>query len=438
MIELDIETKRKKPALTQDDDVFRLLILADFGASDLGRPVLVDRDNIEDILDKWQVSAEVPLAGKIPFRTLDDFHPDELYRRLNLFHSLREARERLEDPETYRQAAHQLFNPPTAQATMEILEPVSLLDQIADQADGGTGATADPFTEYLRKLVAPYTVPKPDPKLPAMLAEVDDAVAGNMRAILHNPNFQTVEAAWRALDLLVRSVETGVELKIYIMHLPQNLFCGDAVRAKSLKETVLHSILSSMQWNYVFGAYTFGDSELDVEVLGRTALLASHFETTFISAATPDFEKWEEPSAGLAELKRLTEIGHVGLTLPRWIIRMPYGKQSNSIDAFEFEEMDKTPKHEHYSWANPAFACALLLAEERATGEESLNIHNLPAHSYKEGGETVTKPCAEFLMTQRMGEQLTELGFMPLISMKGQDWIRLGGFRALNGAGLLD
>ena len=436
MIELDIEPKRKKPAQVQEDDVFRLLILADFGASSLGRPVMVDRDNLEDILDKWQVSASVPLAGSIPLRTLDDFHPDELYRRLNLFHSLREARERLEDPDTHREAAAQIFNPPTVEATMEILEPVSLLDQLAAEADGGTAAV-DPFTDYLRRLVAPYTVPKPDPKLPDMLAEIDDAITGNMRAILHNQHFQTVEANWRALDLLVRTVETGVSLKIYIMHLPQDLFCGDTVSAKSLKETVLHSILSAMQWNYVFGAYSFGDSELDIEVLGRAALIASHVGTSFIAAATPDFEKWEEPSPGLTELKRLPEMGHVGLTMPRWIIRMPYGKKTSSIDAFEFEEMGKTPKHEEYCWANPAFACALLIAEDRATGEESLNIHNLPAHHYKDGGEVVTKPCAEFLMTQKMAEHLTELGFMPLISMKGQDWIRLGGFRALNGAGLL-
>jgi len=117
---------------------------------------------------------------------------------------------------------------------------------------------------------------------------------------------------------------------------------------------------------------------------------------------------------------------------------MPYGKKSAAIDTFEFEELEKTPKHDQYCWASPALACALLIAEDRATGEESLNIHNLPAHNYQDGGETVTKPCAEFLMTQKMADHLTELGFMPLISMKGQDWIRLGGFRALNGSALLE
>jgi len=436
MIELDIQPKRKKNTATQEDDVFRILILADFGAEDLGKPVLVDRDNLEDLLEKWKVAVEVPLAGSIPLRRLDDFHPDELYRRLNLFKSLREGRERLEDPETHKEAAKQIFNPPTPEATVEIIKSSSLLDQMVEDADGGSAV--DPFTEYVRKLVAPYTVPNPDPKLPEMLAEVDAAVAGNMRAILHDKGFQTVEAAWRALDLLVRTVETGVDLKIYAMHLPEKLFAGDMVRAKSLKETVLHMLLSAMHWNYVFCGYTFGDSELDIEVLGRASLLASHFGTTLIAAATPDFEKWEEPSPGLAELKKMPELAHVGLTLPRWIVRMPYGKKSAPIDAFEFEELGKAPKHDQYCWANPAFACALLIAEDRATGEESLNIHNLPAHTYHDQGEAVTKPCAEFLMTQKTAERLTDLGFMPLISMKGQDWVRLGGFRALNGAALLE
>jgi type VI secretion system protein ImpC len=388
MIEVDVEKpKRKKTTESQDDDVFRMLILGDFGADEVGRPVLVDRDNLEQLMEKWSVSATVPLAGKIPFRTLDDFHPDHLYRRLRPFQALRDARDRLEDPDTYRQTAQQIFNPPAPQATMDILKPANLLDQVIEEASGGK--VVDPFTEYLRQLVAPYSVPKPDPNLPEMLAELDSSLSGNMRAILHHPEFQKVEAAWRALDLLVRAVETGVELKIYVMDLPQKMFAGDLVRAAKLQDSVLHSLLDSQEWNYVIAAYTFGDSELDVETLGRVALLMDHSGARFLAAATPDFEKWEEPSAGLEELKRLPEIRQIALALPRWIVRMPYGKKASSIDAFDFEEMDKTPKHEEYCWANPAFAAARLIAEYRATGEESLNIHDLAAHFYKEGGETL-------------------------------------------------
>jgi type VI secretion system protein ImpC len=437
MIELDIaKPKRQKTIETEEDDVFRMLILGDFGAEEVGRPVLVDRDNLEDVMEKWKVSVTVPPAGKIPIRTLDSFHPDHLYRRLHLFQTLRDARDRLEDPDTYRQTAEQIFNPAAPQATVDILSPASLLDQAVEEAGGGKAV--DPFTDYVRKLVAPYTVPKPDPKLPEMLAEIDASISGNMRTILHHADFQNVESAWRALDMLVRAVETGVELKIYIMDLSQKLFQGDLVRAQKLQDTVLHSLLSAQKWNYVIAAYTFDDSEVDVETLGRVALLMDHAKTRFLAAATPDFEKWEEPRAGLEELKRLPEIRQVALALPRWIVRMPYGKKSSAAEAFEFEELEKTPKHEHYCWANPAFACARLIAESRATGEETLNINSLPIHLYKDGGETEAKPCAEFLMTQKSAEKLTDAGLMPLISMKGQDWIRLAGFRALNGAGFVD
>ena len=121
------------------------------------------------------------MPARFHFRTLDDFHPDDLYRRLNLFKSLRDARERLEDPDTYNETAQQIFNPPTAQATMDIIEPSSLLDQAIEEADGGH--STDPFTEYLRKLVAPYTIPKTrSQNFRRLLAEIDAAVSGNMRA----------------------------------------------------------------------------------------------------------------------------------------------------------------------------------------------------------------------------------------------------------------
>ena len=411
MIEVDIhQPKRQRTVEPPEDNVFRMLILADFGAEEVSRPVLVDRDNIEELMGKWKVSATVPGAGKIFFESLDDFHPDELYRKLRLFQALREAKIRLEDPETHERTVDQIFPlQVTPQASMDILRPSNLVDQILK---GGE----DPFQDYVRRLVAPYTVPRPDPKLSEMLAELDASVAGHMRGILHAPQFQMVEAAWRALDHVVRAVETGVELKIYIMDLPQRLFAGDMLRAKKLPDTLLHSLLETQDWNYICAAYTFGDSEHEIETLGRTALLMDHAKTRFLAAATPDFAKWQEPSAGLDELKQIPEIRQIGLALPRFLVRAPY------------------EEHQDFCWANPVFACARLIGEHRATGDHSLDIRGLPFHV--RNGEAT--PCAEFLMTQTTAEKLMEVGFMPLISMKDQDWIRLAGFRALNGAPFLD
>ena len=431
MIELDIQPRKKKPIEPDEDHTFRILLIGDFGAADVSRPLLIDRDNFEEVLQKMKVAVDLPLAGKIGIREIDDFHPDHIFRSLDLFHSLRQARARLENPETSKQTAQMLFSAPTPQAGMDILSSASVLDQIVEESAGGK--YVDPFADYVRKLVGPYTVPKPDPKLPEMLAEIDAAVSGNMRQILHDPGFQSIEAAWRAIFMLTRSIETGVEMKIYIMHLPKGMFVTDLLKTTNLKETVLLPVLQSQEWNLVAGNYYFTGGEVDMELLGRVALLVHHAGTRFISGAEPDPAKWLNPSPGYSELRSIPEASSIALALPRWIQRMPYGKKSSEIETFEFEEIVGKPAHDQYLWANPAFAVAYLTAADHVSGEESLNIHSLPAHMYTEDGENVVNPCAEYLMRQADCERLMENGLMPLVSMKGQDWIRLAGFRAING-----
>lgn len=438
MIELDIQPKKKKPLDPEEDNTFRILLLGDFGAADVSRPQLIDRDNFEEVMQKMKVAVELPLAGRISFTDVDDFHPDQLYRRLDLFHSLRQARARLENPETSQQTAELLFSEAPPQATTDIIKPVSILDQLIEESEGRK--YVDPFADYVRKLVGPYTVPKPDPKLPEMIAEVDAAIAGNMREILHDAGFQSIEAAWRAVFLMTRGIETGVDLKIYIMHFPKGMFVADLLQAKSLKDTVFHSLLNSQKWALVAGNYYFTGGEVDMELLGRAALIAGSTGARFAAGADPTPENWLNPSQAYQELRAVPEADSISLSLPRWIQRLPYGKNASETETFAFEEFEKgkIPEHDHYCWANPAFAVAYLMAEMHSSGEESLNIHSLPAHMYKDGGDTVVKPCAEHWMLQKDAERLMEHGLMPLLSMKGQDWIRLAGFRAINGAPFVD
>jgi type VI secretion system protein ImpC len=436
MIELDIQPKKKKPIDPEEDNTFRILILSDLGAADVSRPQLIDRDNFEEVMQKLKVSVELPLAGKITFQDIDDFHPDQLYRRLDLFHSLRQARSRLENPETSKKTAEMLFTEATPQATTDILKPSSVLDAIVEESTGGK--YVDPFADYVRKLVAPYTVPKPDPKLPDMLAEIDAAVSGNMRQILHDPTFQSIEAAWRAIYLLTRNVETSIDLKVYVMHFPKSMFVTDLLKATSLKDTVFRQILGAQKWALVAGNYYFTGGEVDMELLGRVALITDSVGARFVAGAEPDVSKWLTPSQGYQELRTIPEAESVALALPRWIQRMPYGKNASETETFAFEEIQGKPEPDQYVWANPAFAVAYLMADMHSSGEESLNIHSLPAHMYKDDGENVVNPCAEFLMRQVDAEKLMDNGLMPLLSMKGQDWIRLAGFRAINGKPFVD
>jgi type VI secretion system protein ImpC len=125
------------------------------------------------------------------------------------------------------------------------------------------------------------------------------------------------------------------------------------------------------------------------------------------------------------------------LTLPRFLIRLPYGKETESTELFDFDEMPDTDAHEDYLWANPAFAATLLLAQTFTQQGWELRpgtlaeIAGLPIHICTVEGESRTKPCAEVLMTQTSAEEMIEKGFMPLASLKDQPVIRLVRFQSL-------
>jgi type VI secretion system protein ImpC len=119
------------------------------------------------------------------------------------------------------------------------------------------------------------------------------------------------------------------------------------------------------------------------------------------------------------------------------LLRLPYGAATDPVESFSFEEMPDTPEHEDYLWGNPAFACALLLAQsfsdsgwQMRPGEHS-EINGLPLHAYKQNGDSELKPCAEALLTERAAGKILENGLMPLVWLKSQDSVRLLRFQSV-------
>ncbi|HLJ13756.1 MAG TPA: type VI secretion system contractile sheath large subunit [Bryobacteraceae bacterium] len=448
MMELDVATRR----VEQNSGVelpFRILILGDFGAPTT-RPVTVDRDNFDELIARLGVKLTLPVTGEIQFTSLDDFHPDGLYARVDAFRALREARRRLEDPATFQATAKQLQNtsPTEKPNPAAFLNAGSLLDEIVEGHGEGAAASsaADPFTEYVRRIAAPYLVPRPDPKQAEMLAQIDAATAGLMRALLHRPEFQALEAAWRALFFLICNIETGVDLKVYLLNLPKQALTADLLPASDLSQTALYKVLiqdlalpGSQPWSVIAGNYTFTAANDDVELLGRIGLLASSAHTPFFAAAAPEPGTWLSPAVAWRELQQIPEARYLGVALPRFLLRLPYGENSSNIESFVFEEMPDGSKHDEYLWGNPVFACVRLLAEAFSLDGWALrpgtmlDIDGLPIHVYREDGEPVMKSCTEFPISYADAQKLIENGLMPLVSMKDSDRIHLAGFRAVNG-----
>lgn len=451
------------------------------------RPLLIDRDNLDQLIAKLAPKLHLPVGANgemsvtISFRDLDDFNPDRIFDRLDLFDKLGQLRARLQRPGSFAEAAAEV----RAWANIEVgstqpepeLPPAEvdpgdggLLDQILDQSSKSTAPPPAPkvsseISALAREAVAPYLVPRPDAQEAELVAAVDQAIGRQIAAILHHPDFQALEAAWRAANLLVSRLGTGADLKIYLLDISRSEFEADLMSVEDVSQTALYKLLversvgtpGGAPWALVAANYRFDLTTPDVALLSRMSKIARAGRTPFVAeagarfigcesiAASPDPEDWllEESEARSAwkALKQQSTTRYVGLSLPRFLLRLPYGKDTEAVESFDFEEQpsNEFPQHNWYLWGNPAFLVAYLLGEAfTRSGWDFLpgevqEIEGLPLHIYKIDGETETKPCAETLMTLRAAEKIIAEGLMPVISMKDTDVVRLGMLQSIAG-----
>ncbi len=455
--------------------------LADPKSVDQRRAILVDRDNFDDVMSSLHVDLHLPTAEGVPivfrFSELDDFHPDRLFEHPALA-KLRALRKRMEDPSTFEEVARELglsSSPqPVSQSRKVETSPVSapsavglasgsLLDDMIAQtetriATEGPARKKDEVHEFARQIAAKYAVSAPDPRRPEFVAAVDRAVADTMRTVLHNPDFQALEAIWRATFFLIRQLETGSRLKLYLFDISKAELAADLNSAEDVRNSGGYRLLveravltpGADPWAVVVGNYSFGPGKEEMELLSRLAKVARASGAPFVAeanslllgtdslAAAPHPREWNHTDGShWDELRRAAEADSVALAIPRFLLRLPYGEQTSPTEAFEFEEFPGAPEHSGYLWGNPAFAVGLLLAEsfseagwEMAPGAVS-QIEKLPIHVYRGDGGAETKPCAEVLFTEDAVQAILERGLIPLVSYKGRDSVRVARFQSI-------
>jgi type VI secretion system protein ImpC len=485
---------------TTPDTPFRAALLGDFAGRasraaappQSGRRLFeIDRDNFDAVLGQLGVELSLSLPGAaapvaLRFRELEDFHPDRIYQRLDIFRSLRETRRRLDDPSTFDDAAAEVRgwaddtagSPRDERAEASDPRPApdtpgrDLLEQMLGRevsADAPSVRSSDrpaeltDFGRFLGDIVRPH-LSSVDERQKADLTEaVDEAAAELMRAILHHTDFQSLEAAWRATHFLISRTETGEGLKLYVLDLTREEL-SEGLRAGAGAPDVGELFAGRSgdahddgPWALLVGNYTFDRTPEDAELLKLIAAVARRARAPFVAGAStraaglePFFaessdELQLDDDAGAAapeewdSLRRVPEARYLGLSAPRFLLRLPYGAETDAAEQFDFEEMGAggEPRHEEYLWGNPAFACAQLLAEAFARAGWDMRagdvkeVEGLPLHVHEVQGETRIKPCAEVLLTERAAGEMLERGVMPLLSLKNGDHVRLARFQSL-------
>lgn len=289
------ENTRSDTAYT---DPLCIAILGDFSGRDnkqhyesesLGkrRMMAVDRDNIEDLLSRFDIKLQLWLEDDsehpidIPITQLDDFHPDQLYQNVDVFSQLRSLRNRLKNNKTFAEAAKELLawgtgetnqtestpDKPGAEVDLNLSSENLLESMFEASQDAQSGSGAAPASamvdSLVKQIVAPYVEQKADPRQDEMIAAVDQAISAHMQFILHHPDFQAMESAWRSLSFLTSRVDTGQQVKLYILDVAKHELevdlSNDDVTATALYKKFCDPAPGDVPWGLLLGNYRFTD-----------------------------------------------------------------------------------------------------------------------------------------------------------------------------------
>ncbi len=467
---------------------FRLAILGDFtgraarGELEVGdalanrKPILLDPDTVEDVMEGFATTLVLPVgkegAGvEVKLGGLDDLHPDELYENVEIFAALKGLKSQLGNGGTAESAAKSLrawgeahgrhVTPAKAVSSGNTVRADLKLSDF-QKLIGDTGRTLaqpSPVDDLLARIVGPHIRKLPDPNVTAMADAVDNALSGAMRMVLHHPDFQSLEAQWRAIDLIARSIETDDTLEVVLYDITAEEIAADLTQsddlgtsgfARLLTEEPMDEETGRGAYSALMGMYTFEETPPHAQLLGRIARVAAHVDAPFFGAITPGFietalkDRHPLVAAEWDTLRAMPEAGHLALVTPRFMLRRPYGAKTEPIYEFEFEEFTQSAGLSGMLWANPVVLVAILLAKSFKENGPSMglgqimSLGDIPFHFVLDRyGDQVALPCTERNLTLDKVETVIGRGYLPVVSIKGRDDIRLASFQSLAGGEIL-
>jgi len=490
--EYRFQTRTKETTRRRADAPFRLLVAGDFSGREnrglletgdglAARPVpAVDLNTLETVFSGYAPVLRLSLGPEEPPvevapGNLEGFHPDRLYESVAVFPALRSLRDRLGNASTFAAAAEELLgrDPGAAPSPAETSTPAAkkqspestddMFDRLLGKAPSsaprarGTGGNAQ-IASLIADIVAPHISPDPDPRAEALVASVDEAIGARMAAILHHPEFQGMEALWKAVERMIGGLEIGESFRLHLVDVSREELvedlraAGDRPEASGWHRLLAASSAGTAPWSLVLGDFSFGPEPADLASLNSLGAVASLAGAPFLAAATPRFlgldslagagdpgtwsELPEELETHWSAFRRGPAAPWIGLALPRVLTRLPYGKKTDPIESFAFDEASPERGHENYLWSNPALACGQLIAEAflrsgwtMEPGDVS-DLGDLPTHVYDENGEARLMACAEAYLSERAGEALLRCGLMPLLSYRDRGAVRVLRFQS--------
>jgi type VI secretion system protein ImpC len=352
-------------------------------------------------------------------------------------------------PDEFSALLQQEFKPKTERTREAVTSAVQTL---AEQVLKETSLVSDDAVETIEGIIA----------------EIDKKLTEQVNLILHHEDFQKLEGTWRGLHYLVNNTETDEMLKIRVMNVSKlelgktlKKFKGTAWDQSPIFKKVYeeeYGQFGGEPYGCLVGDYHFDQSPPDVELLTSMSKVAAAAHSPFIAGAAPtvmQMESWQELAnprdltkifqtpeyASWRSLRESEDSRYVGLAMPRFLSRLPYGAKTDPVEEFDFEEDTEGAQHDKYTWSNSAFAMAVNINRAfkmygwttRIRGVESGGaVESLPTHTFPTDDGGVDMKCpTEIAISDRREAELAKNGFMPLLHRKNSDFAAFIGAQSL-------
>jgi len=303
----------------------------------------------------------------------------------------------------------------------------------------------------------------------SVIAKIDEKLSEQVNLVMHHEDFQKLEGAWRGLQHLVSNTETDEMLKIRVMNVSKKevskslkKFKGTAWDQSPLFKKLYEEEYGSFggePFGCLVGDYHFDHSPQDVELLTQISKISAASHAPFITGLSPSalqMDSWSELAnprdltkifstpeyASWRSLRESEDSKYLGLAMPRFLSRLPYGNATDPVDEFDFEEDTAAANSANYTWSNAAYAMATNINRSfklygwcsRIRGIESGGaVEGLPVHTFPTDDGGVDMKCpTEIAITDRREAELAQAGFMPLLHKKNSDFAAFIGAQSLH------
>src|SRR6202790_2007455 len=348
-------------------------------------------------------------------------------------------------------------------AVVEQTGESSILDQIVEQGRFGDPSSRERGKGLIKEFVeqvleGSMTLGRDaDQMISARVAQIDHLISIQLNEVLHNAQFQKLESTWRGLKYLLDQSETGTQLKIRVLNASKKDLLRDLQRAPEFDQSAMfkkvyeeeYGLFGGEPFGALVGDYEFSKHPEDIELLEKVSQVAAGAHAPFFTAAAPEllnldsFAQLGDPrdigkifdSTEFAKSKsfRASEDSrYVGLTMPRVLMRLPYGKDTKPVDEFSYEEGVDGTDHSKYLWGNAAYALGARLTTAFAQygwcasirGVEGGGlVEGLPTHTFRtDDGDVALKCPTQVAITDRREKELADQGLIPLVHCKGTDY----------------